>query len=113
MKTWLVLRGSYGTSLQNHCSRALGDVKVPLAEGPCFGAAGKGGQEERAASCVWKGKDSSLVLGCPMATGGGEEMSFFQPLSLMPGSNSQLEIEQSGICHSQTDGGLNPRHNCD
>lgn len=86
---------------------------VPLAEGPCFGAAGKGGQEERAASCVWKGTGLSSVLGCPTAPGDGEEMRFFQPLCLPPGSSSQLEIGQSRICHSQTDGNLNPRHNCD
>lgn len=48
-----------------------------------------------------------------MATGDGEEMRFFQPLSLTPGSSSQLEMEQSGICHNQTDGNLNSRDNCD
>ena len=93
MKTWLVLRGCYETLPQSHCSRAQGDVKVPLAESPCFGAAGRGGQVERAASCVWKGADSYLVLGCPAATRDGDEMKFFQPLSLTPGSSSQLEIE--------------------
>lgn len=53
MKTGLVLRGCYGTSPQSHHSRAQGNIKVPLSEGPCFGAASKGGQEERTASCVW------------------------------------------------------------
>lgn len=67
MKTCIVLRGFYGISLQCIHSVAQGDIKVPLAENLCFETTGLGGQEEHAASCVWKGTDLSLVLGCPMA----------------------------------------------
>jgi len=48
-----------------------------------------------------------------MATGNGVEMRFFQSLSLTPDSVILVVIEQSGIFHSQIDGNLNQRQNCD